>query len=97
MGAMAQDLHATFGVGESERMINAVDAQGIAFAAIHGLNAKLEAKLDERDAEIRALRAEVGELRATRADVAALRAAVSALLRERAATVQHAAFPATNR
>lgn len=97
IGPMAQDLHATFGVGESERMINAVDAQGIAFAAIHGLNAKLEAKLDERDAEIRALRAEVGELRATRADVAALRAAVSALLRERAATVQHAAFPATNR
>ena len=62
IGPMAQDLHATFGVGESERMINAVDAQGIAFAAIQGLNAKLEAKLEERDAEIRALRAEVGEL-----------------------------------
>jgi hypothetical protein len=94
IGPMAQDLHAAFGVGESDRMINAVDAQGIAFAAIQGLNAKLEAKLEERDAEIRALRTEIAELRATREDVVALRAAVGALLRERAATLQQAVFPA---
>ena len=97
IGPMAQDLHVAFGVGESDRTINAVDAQGIAFAAIQGLNAKLEAKLEARDAEIRALRAEVGELRATRERVAALRAAVGSLLRERAATVQQAAFPAASR
>ena len=101
IGPMAQDVHAAFGVGESERMINAVDAQGIAFAAIQGLNAKLEQALGARDADVAAQRAEIARLRdevarqraelaalrSTQADVAALRAAMTELLRERSSTV----------
>jgi hypothetical protein len=101
IGPMAQDLHAAFGVGESDRTINAVDAQGIAFAAIQGLNAKLEQALGARDADVAAQRAEIARLReevahqradlaalrSTQKDVAALRAAMTELLRERSSSV----------
>jgi trimeric autotransporter adhesin len=43
IGPMAQDL-ARFGFGESDTHISTVDADGIALAAIQGLNAKLEAE-----------------------------------------------------
>lgn len=38
IGPMAQDLHAAFGVGESEEYISNVDADGISFAAIQALH-----------------------------------------------------------
>jgi hypothetical protein len=45
IGPMAQDFHATFGLsGQDETHINMVDAQGVAFAAIQGLNNKLESE-----------------------------------------------------
>lgn len=37
VGPMAQDFHATFGVGSDERSISSIDAQGVAFAAIQAL------------------------------------------------------------
>jgi hypothetical protein len=37
IGPMAQDVHAAFGVGEDDRHITAIDADGIALAAIKGL------------------------------------------------------------
>jgi dTDP-4-amino-4,6-dideoxygalactose transaminase len=42
MGVMAQDFYAAFGIGEDERHITTIDADGVAFAAIQGLNEKLE-------------------------------------------------------
>lgn len=42
IGPTAQDFHAAFGVGESDTGITAVDADGVALAAIQGLNRKLE-------------------------------------------------------
>ena len=39
---MAQDFRAAFGLGESERTITTVDADGVALAAIQGLNHKVE-------------------------------------------------------
>lgn len=48
MGVMAQDFRAAFGLNTSDKTINTVDADGVALAAIQGLNAKLEA----RDREI---------------------------------------------
>lgn len=42
IGPMAQDFKATFGVGESDTGIATVDADGVALAAIQGLNQKLE-------------------------------------------------------
>jgi hypothetical protein len=37
LGPMAQDFHAAFGLGESDRHIGNVDADGVALAAIQGL------------------------------------------------------------
>jgi hypothetical protein len=59
IGPMAQDFHAAFGLnGSDDTHINAVDAQGVALAAIQGLNAKLERsnqKLQAENARLRAL------------------------------------------
>lgn len=51
MGPMAQDFKAAFNVGESDTGITTIDADGVALAAIQGLNRKLEAK----EAQINAL------------------------------------------
>ena len=51
VGPMAQDFHAAFGLGESARHITTVDADGVALAAIQGLNAKLEAEVATLAAE----------------------------------------------
>ena len=56
MGPMAQDLHEAFGLGESDRHISTVDADGVALAAIQGLNAKLEAEVRMLHAELAAIR-----------------------------------------
>ena len=37
MGPMAQDFYAAFGLGDSERHINSLDADGVALASIQGL------------------------------------------------------------
>ena len=63
VGPIAEDFRAAFGLGSDERSIASVDAQGVAFAAIQGLNAKLEAALAARDTEITTLRAELAALR----------------------------------
>ena len=44
LGPMAQDFHAAFAVGETDTGITTVDADGVALAAIQGLNQKLEEK-----------------------------------------------------
>ena len=63
MGPMAQDFHAAFGLGSSERLIDTVDADGVALAAIQGLNARLTDELRARDREIEALRADLAAVR----------------------------------
>jgi hypothetical protein len=47
IGPMAQDFHSAFGVGEDEKHIATVDADGVAIAAIQGLNEKLDQKVSE--------------------------------------------------
>jgi len=42
IGPMAQDFHAAFGVGDSDKTISTVDADGVALVAIQGLNQKVE-------------------------------------------------------
>ena len=51
IGPMAQDFKAAFDVGESNIGITTVDADGVALAAIQGLNQKLQDELRRRDAE----------------------------------------------
>ena len=61
IGPMAQDFYAAFGVGPDNKHIATVDADGVALAAIQGLNQKL----NEKDAEIQALKQSVAELKET--------------------------------
>ncbi|HEY4139286.1 MAG TPA: tail fiber domain-containing protein, partial [Casimicrobiaceae bacterium] len=59
MGPMAQDFRAAFGLGETERGISTIDADGVALAAIQGLHQLVQ----EKDARIVALEKVVGELK----------------------------------
>jgi hypothetical protein len=47
IGPMAQDFYAAFSVGPDDKHIATVDADGVAFAAIQGLNQKVEQKETE--------------------------------------------------
>jgi hypothetical protein len=58
LGPMAQDFKAAFGLGETDTGITSVDADGVALAAIQGLNQKLE----ETRAENANLRARLEKL-----------------------------------
>ena len=73
-GPMAQDFHAAFGLGNDETMIGMQDADGVALAAIQGLNAKLEATVAEQARENARLRAELADLRSLKEEVAIIRA-----------------------
>ena len=84
IGPMAQDFRERFGVGYDDKSIATVDADGVALAAIQGLNAKLEARIAEQAGEIAALRADMATLRAATKDIATLQTAMQLLLRERA-------------
>lgn len=59
MGPMAQDFAAAFNVGEDNRFINVVDANGVALAAIQALYQQLQ----EKKAEISTMRAELDALK----------------------------------
>jgi hypothetical protein len=51
LGPMAQDFKAAFGLGETDKGITTVDADGVALAAIQALHAKLQEK-ESRIAEL---------------------------------------------
>lgn len=59
IGPMAQDFATAFNVGEDNRFINTVDANGVVLAAIQALYKLLQ----EKDAAIGAMRAELHELK----------------------------------
>ncbi len=59
IGPMAQDFMAAFGVGDSDKHIHMVDANGVAMAAIQALYTLIQ----ERDAQIDGLRRELDSLK----------------------------------
>ena len=59
VGPMAQDFQAAFGLGSDDKSIATVDADGVALAAIQGLNELLKAQA----AELHSLKQELAELR----------------------------------
>jgi len=65
IGPMAQDFAAAFGLGEDDKHIATVDADGVALAAIQGLNTKLDA----REQEITQLRQEITLLKQSHSPV----------------------------
>lgn len=58
VGPMAQDFKAAFGLGHDDKMIEFVDEEGVALAAIQGLNQRLE----EQKAENAQLKAQLDKL-----------------------------------
>jgi trimeric autotransporter adhesin len=64
LGPVAEDFHALFGLGNSPEAISTVDADGVALAAIQGLNAKLEGLIAEQSQALGALRDENAALQA---------------------------------
>jgi trimeric autotransporter adhesin len=60
LGPTAQDFKAAFNLGTDDKSIGTVDADGVALAAIQGLNEVVK----EKDARIRALEKDVAELKA---------------------------------
>ena len=65
IGPMAQDFYAAFGVGPDDKHIASVDADGVALAAIQGLNQKMEqqaGQLKQKDVEITELRQRLDRL-----------------------------------
>jgi hypothetical protein len=58
IGPMAQDFYAAFGLGEDEKHISTVDADGVALAAIQGLHELLR----EKDEKIATLEARIAAL-----------------------------------
>jgi hypothetical protein len=65
IGPVAQDFRAAFGLGSDDKFIATVDEEGVALAAIKGLNQKV----DENDADLRA------QIKALQAELKALKAA----------------------
>lgn len=62
LGPMAQDFRAAFGLGGDDRSIATVDADGVALAAIQGLNEKLEAENAALQDRLRRLEARLDAL-----------------------------------
>ncbi len=108
IGPMAQDFKAAFDLGaEDDKHIASMDAQGVALAAIQGLNAKLEERsaqlaeqLAEKDRQLADLRAtlaaqqaRLGELQALATQMDRLQTQVRALQAAQPAPLLTAARP----
>jgi len=76
VGPTAQDFHATFGLGDSDRAIGTVDADGVALAAIQGLNQKLQ---ENQTALNQQLEMQSVELKAKQARIETLEQSVAEL------------------
>lgn len=72
LGPTAEDFHAAFGLGDDARYIGTVDADGVALAALQGMDRKLGATREQLASDNARLRAEVDELRARLARIEAL-------------------------
>ncbi len=80
MGPMSQDFFKAFNLGKTDKAINSVDAQGVAFAAIQGLNQKLQSEVAKlagdsksKDAKISALEKKASEIDALKTELTAIK------------------------
>ena len=95
IGPTAQDFRAAFGLGYDDKTIALVDSEGVALAAIKGLNTKLEERLAEKEQqlvvqqrEIAELRARVGRVETLRGELALLRDAIASSTRPHSVVTQ---------
>jgi hypothetical protein len=92
IGPMAQDFFAAFNLGEDERYISTIDADGVALAAIQGLYQRVE----QQDGEITTLQQENDRLRTQLADIDARLTALEqggAVVEASALPISPATFP----
>jgi Chaperone of endosialidase len=67
IGPMAQDFFAAFHLGASDKMISTTDAQGVAFAAIQGLNqlmSEKDTRIEKQESRIRQLEESLAAIQA---------------------------------
>jgi hypothetical protein len=64
IGPMAQDFYEAFGLGADERHITAIDADGVALAAIKELHHRMADELAAKDRTLAALESRLAELQA---------------------------------
>ena len=65
IGPMSQDFHAAFGLGQDDKHIDTIDADGVALAAIQGmyeLMREKDARIDELETRVKALEALISSL-----------------------------------
>ena len=62
MGPTAQDFHAAFGLGGGDTTITSIDPDGVALAAIQGLNEKVETRSQKLEAENAELKSRLEKL-----------------------------------
>ena len=63
IGPMGQDFHSLFKIGTDEKHIAPIDEGGVAFAAIQGLNEKVEGRSQQAKDQIEELKVENAELK----------------------------------
>ena len=63
IGPMAQDFKHAFYPGSDDKSITTLEADGVAFAAIQGLNQKLTEELKQKGTEIMELQRQLNELK----------------------------------
>jgi hypothetical protein len=76
LGPTAQDFRAAFGLGNDDKVIGTVDADGVALAGVQALDRRTR----QQQSEIAAARAEIDKLRAENRDLATRLARIEALL-----------------
>jgi hypothetical protein len=69
LGPMAQDFARAFGLGENDTTISTIDADGVALAAIQGLNAKLESDKAALEDRLAALERELARMQRALAEL----------------------------
>ena len=89
MGPMAQDFYAAFHLGESNKGIDTIDADGVALVAIQGLHAELI----EKNREIATLKTRVAALEAIAGDLTEMKAQLAAFCHSASALTRVAAVP----
>jgi hypothetical protein len=83
---MAQDFYATFGLGTDDRYISAVDMEGVALAAIQGVNQIVNHQANQIAAQQHQIAMLNNEVVAQRAQIAAIEARLSALEQNKTTT-----------
>ena len=81
LGPVAQDFRAAFGLGTGDKSIGTVDADGVALAAIQGLNQKVEAENVTLRADLRSRDERIAELERKASRLADLETRLAALER----------------